>query len=163
MISQNSSSITRSDDYVEYCRETAAHAHDLHDLALRGRDKKAITRLIHQHIVEAVELRSDDDLVDIGCGDGTLLRMAANCAVHSVIGLLATEAYRARRSAGIDRSAALGRRERVGGGVQQRSSDRASRVDPRKSSRNFSHRQTGSPDFYRRNSVCGAGRSDASI
>jgi len=29
--------------------------------------------------------------VDIGCGDGTLLRMAANCAVHSVIGLLATE------------------------------------------------------------------------
>jgi ubiquinone/menaquinone biosynthesis C-methylase UbiE len=83
--------ISRSDDYVEYCRETAKHARDLHDLALRGRDKKELTQLIHDHIVEAVELHSDDDLVDIGCGDGILLRMARDKGVRSAIGLLATE------------------------------------------------------------------------
>jgi ubiquinone/menaquinone biosynthesis C-methylase UbiE len=83
--------ISRSDDYLEYCRETARHARDLHDLALRGRDKKEITRLIHEHIVEAVGLRSGDDLVDIGCGDGTLLRMAREVSVCSALGLLATE------------------------------------------------------------------------
>ncbi len=83
--------ISRSDDYVEYCRETAKHARDLHDLALRGRDKKEITRLIHEHIMEAVELSPADDLVDIGCGDGILLRMARERGVRSALGLLATE------------------------------------------------------------------------
>ncbi len=83
--------ISRSDDYVEYCRETAKNARDLHDLALRGRDKKEITRLIHEHIVDAVELRPDDDLVDIGCGDGILLRMAQEIGAHSALGLLATD------------------------------------------------------------------------
>lgn len=83
--------ISRSDNYVEYCRETARHARDLHDLALRGRDKKDLTRRIHEQIVEAVQLRPDDDLVDIGCGDGTLLRMAQRLGVHSALGLLATE------------------------------------------------------------------------
>ena len=48
--------ISRSDDYVEYCRETARHARDPHDLALRGRDKKAITQRVHEQIVEAVDL-----------------------------------------------------------------------------------------------------------
>jgi ubiquinone/menaquinone biosynthesis C-methylase UbiE len=79
------------DDYVEYCRETAKHARDLHDLALRGRGKKELTRLIHEHIVEAVDLRAGDDLVDIGCGDGTLLRMAREVDVSSALGLLATD------------------------------------------------------------------------
>jgi ubiquinone/menaquinone biosynthesis C-methylase UbiE len=83
--------ISRSDDYVEYCRETAKSARDLHDLALRGRDKKEITKLIHEHIVEVVDLRPSDDLVDIGCGDGILLRMAQNIGAHSALGLLATE------------------------------------------------------------------------
>jgi SAM-dependent methyltransferase len=83
--------ISRSNDYVEYCRETAKHARDLHDLALRGRNKKEITRLVHERIVEAVELGAADDLVDIGCGDGTLLRMAKERGVASAVGLLATE------------------------------------------------------------------------
>jgi len=83
--------ISRSDDYVEYCRETAKHARDLHDLALRGRDNKQITKLIHERIVEAVELRPSDDLVDVGCGDGTLLRMAQEIGVRSALGVLATE------------------------------------------------------------------------
>lgn len=83
--------ISRSDDYVEYCRETARHARDLHDLALRGRDKKETTRVVHEHIIEAVELGLNDSLVDIGCGDGTLLRMARDLGVHNALGLLATD------------------------------------------------------------------------
>jgi ubiquinone/menaquinone biosynthesis C-methylase UbiE len=83
--------ITRSDDYVEYCRETAKNAKDPHDLALRGRHMKQITELIHERIVEAVELHSGDDLADIGCGDGTLLRMAERAGARTAVGLLATE------------------------------------------------------------------------
>lgn len=83
--------ISRSNDYLEYCRETAKRARDPHDLALRGRTKKGITRLIHERIVEAVELRPEDNLVDIGCGDGTLLRMAEQLGTHTAIGLLATD------------------------------------------------------------------------
>ncbi|MFZ0536951.1 MAG: methyltransferase domain-containing protein [Candidatus Sulfotelmatobacter sp.] len=83
--------ISRSDDYVEYCRETAKHASDAHDLALRGRDKKEVTRLIHERIAEAVDLHPGDDLVDIGCGDGSLLRIAGRVGARSAVGLLATE------------------------------------------------------------------------
>jgi ubiquinone/menaquinone biosynthesis C-methylase UbiE len=83
--------ITRSDDYVEYCRETAKRARDPHDLALRGRHLQQITKLIHERIVEAVDLHSGDDLVDVGCGDGTLLRMAQRAGTRTALGLLATE------------------------------------------------------------------------
>ncbi|MGA8763835.1 MAG: class I SAM-dependent methyltransferase, partial [Candidatus Sulfotelmatobacter sp.] len=83
--------ISRSDDYLEYCRETAKRARDPHDLALRGRDKREITLLIHERIAEEVQLHAGDDLVDVGCGDGTLLRMAARVGARSAIGLLATD------------------------------------------------------------------------
>jgi len=83
--------LTRSDDYVAYCRETAKHARDPHDLALRGGKAHEITRLTHERIVEVTNLRAEDDLLDIGCGDGILLRMANAIGVHSAIGLLATE------------------------------------------------------------------------
>jgi ubiquinone/menaquinone biosynthesis C-methylase UbiE len=83
--------ISRSDDYVEYCRETAKRASDAHDLALRGKDKKQITLLIHERIAAAVDLHSGDDLVDIGCGDGTLLRIAQSAGARTAVGLLATD------------------------------------------------------------------------
>ncbi len=83
--------VAHSNDYVEYCRETAKNVRTLHDLALRGRNKEEITRQIHEGIVEAVGVHPGDELVDIGCGDGTLLRMAEHLGVHSAIGLLATE------------------------------------------------------------------------
>jgi ubiquinone/menaquinone biosynthesis C-methylase UbiE len=83
--------IARSEDYVEYCRETARHLSDIQDLALRGKNKQAITRRIQERILHEVALRPEDDLVDIGCGDGTLLRMAQALGVHSATGLLATE------------------------------------------------------------------------
>lgn len=95
--------ITHSENYVEYCRETAAGARELHDLALRGRDKRDITRLAHERIVREVQPGPGDDLVDIGCGDGTLLRMATQLGVHSAIGLHATEEEAALvRATGLD-------------------------------------------------------------
>ena len=83
--------ISRTDNYVEYCRQTARELRDPHDLALRGRGKHKITRLVHERIVREVQLGPDDDLVDVGCGDGTLLRMAHAVGAHSAIGLHATE------------------------------------------------------------------------
>jgi ubiquinone/menaquinone biosynthesis C-methylase UbiE len=95
--------VSRSDDYLEYCRETANRAKDPHDLALRGRNKQEVTRLIHERIAAAVGLQSGDDVVDIGCGDGTLLRMAQRAGARTIIGLLATEEEVAvLRRAGVD-------------------------------------------------------------
>jgi ubiquinone/menaquinone biosynthesis C-methylase UbiE len=94
--------------FHRYCRETAKHARDPHDLALRGRDKKEITKLVHQQIAEAVDLHSGDDLVDIGCGDGTMLRIADAAGASSAIGLLATEEEVAvLRSVGLNARQAL--------------------------------------------------------
>src|SRR5258708_22897175 len=83
--------LTRSHDYLEYCREIAKHDRDPHDLALRGRGKKAVTELVHQQIAEAVGLHSGDDLVDIGCGDGTMLRIAERVGGGTATGLPATD------------------------------------------------------------------------
>jgi ubiquinone/menaquinone biosynthesis C-methylase UbiE len=83
--------ITRSDDYIEYCRETARHLRDLQDLALRGKNKQALTRRVQERIVREVALGPDDDLVDIGCGDGTLLLLARSAGVRSATGFHATE------------------------------------------------------------------------
>lgn len=83
--------ITRSEDYVEYCREVAQHLRDVEDLALRGKGKGEITRRVNARIIREVDLSPDDQLVDIGCGDGTLLRLAHESGVSNAVGLLATE------------------------------------------------------------------------
>ncbi|HZP18104.1 MAG TPA: class I SAM-dependent methyltransferase [Terriglobales bacterium] len=83
--------INHSQDYVEYCRANAEQLRTLHDLALRGKSKERITQLIHEQIAREVQLCAEDDLVDIGCGDGTLLRMAERIGVRSATGLQATE------------------------------------------------------------------------
>ena len=83
--------ITRSEDYVEYCREAARSLRDVEDLAFRGRNTGEVTRRVNAGITREVALMPDDDLVDIGCGDGTLLRMAQESGVVNAIGLLATE------------------------------------------------------------------------
>jgi len=51
--------ITRSEDYVEYCRELAKNLRDVQDLALRGKNKRAITRRIHEDIVNQVSLHQE--------------------------------------------------------------------------------------------------------
>ena len=83
--------ITRSEDYVEYCREAAQRLRDVEDLALRGRNTGEITRRVNANIVREVGLTPADELVDIGCGDGTLLRLAQEAGVSNAVGLLATE------------------------------------------------------------------------
>ncbi|SRR6266496_1263670 len=83
--------IRHTDNYVEYCRQTARELRDPHELALRGRGRHQITRLIHERIVREVQPGPGDDLVDIGCGDGTLLRMANSLGAQSAIGLHATK------------------------------------------------------------------------
>ena len=95
--------IARSEDYVEYCRETARHLHNIQDLALRGKNKQAVTRRIQARILREVALRPDDELLDIGCGDGTLLRMAQAEGIRNATGLLATEEEAALvRKLGVD-------------------------------------------------------------
>ncbi|HST12849.1 MAG TPA: class I SAM-dependent methyltransferase [Terriglobales bacterium] len=83
--------ITRSEDYVEYCRETARNLRNLQDLALRGKNKQALTRRVQERIVREVALTAEDNLVDIGCGDGTLLLLAKTIGVHQATGFHATE------------------------------------------------------------------------
>ncbi len=78
--------ITRSADYVEYCRDTARRLRNLQDLALRGKNKQALTRRVQERIVREVALTADDDIVDIGCGDGTLLLLAKKAGVRSATG-----------------------------------------------------------------------------
>ncbi|MBI3474196.1 MAG: methyltransferase domain-containing protein [Acidobacteria bacterium] len=83
--------IARSEDYVEYCREVAQGIRDVGDLALRGKNTSEITRRVNAGIIREVGLTPADDLVDVGCGDGTLLRLAHESGVANAIGLLATE------------------------------------------------------------------------
>ena len=55
-----------------------------------GRDE-ALTEFINRRIVSELAITSDDCLVDIGCGDGTLLRLAEQNGATSVIGLSGSE------------------------------------------------------------------------
>ena len=53
--------ISHTDNYVEYCRQTARELRDPHDLALRGRGKHQMTRLVHERIVREVQLAPGDE------------------------------------------------------------------------------------------------------
>lgn len=67
--------IVRLRDHIEDYR-LKARSHEMHQMAGRG-DKKALTEFTNRSILAHMGLRSDDALVDIGCGDGLLLRMAS--------------------------------------------------------------------------------------
>lgn len=62
-----------------------AQAADLHELAARP-NKKPLTEFVNREILNAIRPSADDVLVDIGCGDATLLRMAQGC-VEKCIGV----------------------------------------------------------------------------
>jgi ubiquinone/menaquinone biosynthesis C-methylase UbiE len=58
-----------------------------------------LTRFVSQQTVDRLQLQSSDVLVDVGCGDGTLLAIAASLgdkAPHRMIGVLPTEEEVAR-------------------------------------------------------------------
>jgi hypothetical protein len=79
--------IFRISDLVEGYRLQALHSRDVHELAGR-RDRIDITRFMGDRVLSELALGPEDDLVDIGCGDGYLIRSAK---VRSALGLTATE------------------------------------------------------------------------
>ncbi len=79
--------VVRINNYVDAYRIRAG-SEDLHDLAARP-NKKAVTEFVNRRILEALHLAPDDVLVDIGCGDASLLRMAEGQAAKGV-GIVAT-------------------------------------------------------------------------
>ncbi len=83
--------IVRDDNYVEFCREEAKRTKDRHDLAFFGKNAGPRRAEIQAKIAQAVSLCPEDDLVDIGCGDGGLLEIASRAGVNSALGLVATE------------------------------------------------------------------------
>ncbi len=66
--------VIRIDNYVDDFR-VRAHSNDLHELAARP-GKKHVTEFVNQRILETIQTGASDVLVDVGCGDGSLVRMA---------------------------------------------------------------------------------------
>ena len=66
--------VLRINNYIDGYR-LRAQAPDIHELAARP-DKKFLTEFVNRRIVDALQPGPDDFLVDIGCGDASLLRMA---------------------------------------------------------------------------------------
>lgn len=63
---------------------------DLHVFAGRG-PNRALTEFVNRKIFNELAFHPYDRLVDIGCGDAALLRLALRAGVKSAIGLSATE------------------------------------------------------------------------
>ncbi len=74
----------------------------VHVFAGRG-PYRELTRFINERIFGELGLSPSDRLVDIGCGDGTLLKLALQSGVKTAIGLNSTEEEaRGVRSLGLD-------------------------------------------------------------
>lgn len=81
--------IVKCKDYIEVY-EHKARSRDPHELSGRT-GRHDLTTFVCQNIVLKLSLEPDDVLVDIGCGDGTLLELAANGMLQG-IGILPTDA-----------------------------------------------------------------------
>jgi hypothetical protein len=66
--------IFRVNNYIDAYR-LRAQSDDVHELAARP-DKKTLTAFVNRQIFDAIQPGPDDFLVDIGCGDASLVRMA---------------------------------------------------------------------------------------
>lgn len=82
--------ILKVSSHVEEYGARAKVARDFHELDGRG-GRQALTRFVNQNICDGIDLHTDDRLLDIGCGDGALLVMAAEMGVTQALGLQATE------------------------------------------------------------------------
>jgi len=75
---------------------------DLHVLAGRG-PLRAVTDFVNRRIFKELAFRRGDCFVDIGCGDGLLLRLALENGVATAVGLNAMEdETRPLRACGLD-------------------------------------------------------------
>jgi SAM-dependent methyltransferase len=88
--------IIKIDSRIEEYRERAK-SKDLNELSGRT-NRKDLTDFICLNILKALELESSDIILDIGCGDGTLL-LKASPYIHSGFGVLPTseEVYRVQK------------------------------------------------------------------
>ena len=70
--------VLRIDNYLDDYR-LRAQSNDIHELAGRP-NKNATTEFVNQQILAAIEPNQFDVLVDVGCGDATLMKMAGGGA-----------------------------------------------------------------------------------
>jgi hypothetical protein len=85
--------VLRIDNYFDDYR-LRAQTQDIHDLAGRPH-KNATTEFVNRQILAAIEPNQLDVLVDIGCGDATLMQMAEG-RVAECIGIVSTAEEKAR-------------------------------------------------------------------
>lgn len=85
--------VLRIDNYHDDFR-LRAQTKDIHDLAGRP-NKNATTKFVNRQILAAIEPSQLDVLVDIGCGDATLMQMAQG-QVAECIGVVSTAEEKAR-------------------------------------------------------------------
>jgi hypothetical protein len=69
--------IFRVNNFIDAYR-LRAQSEDVHELAARP-DKKPLTEFVNRQIFDTIQPGPDDFLVDIGCGDASLVRLAAGC------------------------------------------------------------------------------------
>lgn len=87
--------IVRVSNYVDAYSVRARYANDLRLLAGRGKSFD-VTEFVNRNILGEVELSPEDELIDIGCGDACLLKMAKAMGLTRMCGLTAS-AEEARR------------------------------------------------------------------
>jgi SAM-dependent methyltransferase len=80
--------VVRIDNYLDAYR-LRGQAGDPHIMAARG-DRKDLTEFVNRRILDAIKIVPEDILLDIGCGDGCLLNMAAG-RIAKGIGITASE------------------------------------------------------------------------
>lgn len=85
--------VLRIDNYLDDYR-LRAQSTDIDELAGRP-SKKATTEYVNRKILAAISPSQEDVLVDIGCGDATLMKMAEG-RVSQCIGIVSTEEEKAR-------------------------------------------------------------------
>lgn len=78
--------VIRVDNYIDAYR-LRSQSEDIHEMAARP-DKKPLTEFVNRTILESLQPKADDFIVDIGCGDASLLRMLGS-SVRS-LGIVAT-------------------------------------------------------------------------
>lgn len=69
--------IVRIDSFVEFYRHLASGT-DIHSLSGSGGDEVAATEFTSRRILDALRLLPYDTLLDVGCGDGSLLALAGD-------------------------------------------------------------------------------------